>query len=87
MPSSDRYCRPRTRTSKRIETTLEIALSAAQTASMPVVGLEAWFTQIPPVTRTWLALSVLASVAVVRSFYRGPTSLGGGPFACFATDL
>ena len=34
---------------------------------MPVVGLEAWFTQIPPVTRTWLALSVLTSVAVVRS--------------------
>ncbi|KAF8500912.1 Der1-like protein [Russula emetica] len=31
---------------------------------MPVVGLEAWFTQIPPVTRTWLALSVLTSVAV-----------------------
>ena len=35
------------------------------TASMPV-GLEAWFTQIPPVTRTWLALAVLTSVAVVR---------------------
>lgn len=34
---------------------------------MPVVGLEAWFAQIPPVTRTWLALSVLTSVAVVRS--------------------
>ena len=32
---------------------------------MPV-GLEAWFTQIPPVTRTWLALAVLTSVAVVR---------------------
>ena len=32
---------------------------------MPVVGLEAWFTHIPPVTRTWLALSVLTSVAVV----------------------
>jgi len=31
---------------------------------MPVVGLEAWFAQIPPVTRTWLALSVLTSVAV-----------------------
>ncbi|KAH9980205.1 Der1-like protein [Lactifluus volemus] len=30
---------------------------------MPV-GLEAWFTQIPPVTRAWLALSVLTSVAV-----------------------
>jgi hypothetical protein len=36
--------------------------------SMPVVGLEAWFTQIPPVTRTWLALSVLTSVAVVRAW-------------------
>ena len=35
---------------------------------MPVVGLEAWFTQIPPVTRTWLALSVLTSVAVVRPY-------------------
>lgn len=33
---------------------------------MPV-GLEAWFTQIPPVTRTWLALAVLTSVAVVRA--------------------
>ena len=27
--------------------------------SMPVVGLEAWFKQISPVTGTWLALSVL----------------------------
>ena len=35
---------------------------------MPV-GLEAWFTQIPPVTRTWLALAVLTSVAVVRATY------------------
>lgn len=31
---------------------------------MPV-GIEAWVTQIPPVTRAWLALSVLTSVAVV----------------------
>ncbi|EKM49527.1 uncharacterized protein PHACADRAFT_188623 [Phanerochaete carnosa HHB-10118-sp] len=30
---------------------------------MPV-GIEAWVTQIPPVTRAWLALSVLTSVAV-----------------------
>ncbi|KAI0086474.1 Derlin [Irpex rosettiformis] len=30
---------------------------------MPV-GIEAWITQIPPVTRAWLALSVLTSVAV-----------------------
>ncbi|KAJ3556196.1 hypothetical protein NM688_g2160 [Phlebia brevispora] len=33
------------------------------TIAMPV-GIEAWITQIPPVTRTWLALSVLTSVAV-----------------------
>ena len=32
---------------------------------MPV-GIEAWFAQIPPITRTWLALSVLTSLAVVR---------------------
>lgn len=31
---------------------------------MPV-GIEAWVTQIPPVTRAWLALSVLTSIAVV----------------------
>ncbi|CAL1713168.1 unnamed protein product [Somion occarium] len=30
---------------------------------MPV-GIEAWVTQIPPITRAWLALSVLTSVAV-----------------------
>ncbi|KAH9846368.1 Der1-like protein [Lenzites betulinus] len=30
---------------------------------MPV-GIEAWVTQIPPVTRAWLALSVLTSLAV-----------------------
>ncbi|KAH9986717.1 Der1-like family-domain-containing protein [Russula vinacea] len=47
---------------------------------MPVVGLEAWFTQIPPVTRTWLALSVLTSVAVpwrvfTTFFYFGSISL------------
>lgn len=33
---------------------------------MPV-GIEAWITQIPPITRGWLALSVLTSLAVVRS--------------------
>ena len=44
---------------------------------MPVVGLEAWFTQIPPVTRTWLALSVLTSVAVVRPpLICGPAAAG-----------
>lgn len=32
---------------------------------MPV-GIEAWITQIPPITRAWLALSVLISLAVVR---------------------
>ena len=33
---------------------------------MPV-GIEAWVNQIPPVTRTWLVLSVLTSLAVVRA--------------------
>ena len=36
---------------------------------MPV-GIEAWVTQIPPVTRAWLALSVLTSVAVVSKLPR-----------------
>jgi len=31
---------------------------------MPVVGIEAWVTQVPPITRSWLALAVLTSVAV-----------------------
>lgn len=31
---------------------------------MPV-GIEAWVREIPPVTRTWLALSVFLSIAVV----------------------
>ena len=31
---------------------------------MPV-GIEAWITQIPPITRGWLAVSVLISLAVV----------------------
>jgi hypothetical protein len=44
----------------------QLKRTATATIQMPVVGLEAWFTQIPPVTRTWLALSVLTSVAVVR---------------------
>lgn len=35
---------------------------------MPV-GIEAWVTQIPPVTRTWLGLSVLTSVAVVSELH------------------
>lgn len=35
---------------------------------MPV-GIEAWVTQIPPVTRAWLALSVLTSVAVVSKSF------------------
>lgn len=34
---------------------------------MPV-GIEAWITQIPPITRGWLALSVFVSLAVVRLF-------------------
>jgi hypothetical protein len=33
---------------------------------MPV-GIEAWVTQIPPVTRAWLALAVVTSVAVVST--------------------
>lgn len=33
---------------------------------MPV-GLEAWFNQVPPITRAWLAAAVLTSLAVVRS--------------------
>jgi len=31
---------------------------------MPV-GVEAWITQIPPITRGWLGLSILTSLAVV----------------------
>jgi hypothetical protein len=34
---------------------------------MPV-GIEAWITQIPPITRGWLALSILISLAVVGPF-------------------
>lgn len=32
---------------------------------MPV-GVEAWINQIPPVTRGWLVLSIVTSLAVVR---------------------
>ena len=35
--------------------------------TMPV-GVEAWVTQIPPITRAWLAFSVLTSLAVVSRF-------------------
>lgn len=35
---------------------------------MPV-GIEAWITQVPPVTRGWLALSVLMSLAVVCAYW------------------
>lgn len=31
---------------------------------MPV-GIEAWFAQVPPITRGWLACAVLTSLAVV----------------------
>jgi hypothetical protein len=31
---------------------------------MPV-GIEAWLTEVPPVTRAWLALSVGLSIATV----------------------
>ena len=34
---------------------------------MPV-GIEAWVTQIPPITRGWLTLAVLTSLAVVVSY-------------------
>jgi hypothetical protein len=37
---------------------------------MPV-GIEVWVTQVPPVTRAWLLLSVLISVAVVRTIRSG----------------
>jgi hypothetical protein len=40
----------------------------SSTPTIMPVGLEAWITQIPPVTRTWLALAVLTSLAVVRPF-------------------
>ncbi|KAG2001828.1 endoplasmic reticulum protein [Coprinopsis cinerea AmutBmut pab1-1] len=33
------------------------------TTTMPV-GIEAWITQIPPITRCWLALAVFSSLAV-----------------------
>jgi hypothetical protein len=32
---------------------------------MPI-GIEAWVTQIPPITRAWLVISILTSLAVVR---------------------
>lgn len=31
---------------------------------MPV-GIEVWLTQVPPITRAWLACAVLTSLAVV----------------------
>jgi len=35
---------------------------------MPV-GIEDWITQIPPITRGWLALAVLTSLAVVSGIF------------------
>lgn len=35
---------------------------------MPV-GIEAWLTEVPPITRGWLVLSVATSVAVVGGLY------------------
>ena len=42
-------------------------LITTQLFEMPV-GIEAWITQIPPITRGWLALSILISLAVVGLF-------------------
>lgn len=36
--------------------------------AMPV-GIEAWLTEVPPITRGWLVLSVATSVAVVSLLY------------------
>jgi hypothetical protein len=33
---------------------------------MPV-GIEAWLTEVPPITRAWMVLSVATSVAVVSA--------------------
>jgi hypothetical protein len=38
---------------------------------MPV-GIEVWVTQIPPITRGWLILAVLTSLAVVSESYTSP---------------
>ncbi len=43
---------------------LASSVVSQQQDTMPV-GIEAWITQIPPITRGWLALSVLISLAVV----------------------
>jgi hypothetical protein len=43
-----------------------LSLLLPSTASIMPVGIEAWITQIPPITRAWLALAVLTSLAVVR---------------------
>lgn len=51
--------------------------------NMPV-GIEAWVTQIPPVTRAWLALSVLTSIAVVSKLPLGSAAAStySPPFIC-----
>ena len=49
---------------------------------MPV-GIEAWVFEIPPITRTWLALSVVLSVAVVC----GPDSYSRLAFLMYPIDL
>ena len=49
--------------------TADVSLTETlQQREMPV-GIEAWITQIPPITRGWLALSVLISLAVVSTHF------------------
>ncbi|TRM61091.1 Derlin [Schizophyllum amplum] len=48
---------------------------------MPV-GIEAWFLQIPPITRCWVALAVLTSIAV-QSQMVTPLSLYFSPRSAF----
>jgi len=49
---------------------------------MPV-GVEAWITQIPPITRGWLALSVVTSLAVQCQLVT-PLQLYFSPKSAFA---
>jgi len=41
-----------------------VSITISSLNLMPV-GIEAWVTQIPPITRGWLVLAVLTSLAVV----------------------
>jgi hypothetical protein len=55
---------------------------------MPV-GIEAWIFQIPPITRGWLILSVLTSLAVVSSFsvYASSVELINLLFNCYSSNV